>query len=74
MCGCTVWEESYTHHESWIDDMVQNVSFIYVSYFESVPVGIEDIQRHFNVLLNALATPLKLSPLQGQIQVIASVT
>lgn len=73
MCGSTVWEESYTHHESWIEDMIQN-SFLYVSYFESVPVGIENIERHFNILLNALATPFKLSPLEGQIQVIASVT
>lgn len=45
-----------------------------MSYFQCVPVGIEYIERDFDVLLDALAAPLKLPPLQGQIQVIACVT
>lgn len=45
-----------------------------MSYFECVPVGVENIERDFNVLLDALASPLELPPLQGQIQVIAGVT
>lgn len=45
-----------------------------MSYFERVPVGVENIERDFDVLLHALASPLKLPALQGQIQVIASVT
>lgn len=54
--------------------MVHNNSCAYVSYFECVPVGVENIERDFDVLLDALAAPLKLPPLQGQIQVIACVT
>lgn len=69
-----VSEEGYTHHDSFINDMVHYNSCAYVSYFECVPVGVEYIERDFDVLLDALATPLKLPPLQGQIQVIARVT
>ena len=47
---------------------------VYVSYFECVPVGVEHIECDFDVLLDALASPLELPPLQGQIQVIACVT
>lgn len=54
--------------------MVHNHLCTYVSYFECVPVGVEYIERDFNVLLDALATPFKLPPLQGQIQIIACVT
>lgn len=54
--------------------MVHNKSCTYVSYFECVPVGVEYIERDFNVLLDTLASSLKLPPLQGQIQVIACVT
>lgn len=56
-----------------VDTILTN-SCTYVSYFECVPVGIENIERDFNVLLDTLATPFKLPPLQGQIQVIACVT
>lgn len=45
-----------------------------MSYFERVPVSVEHIERDFDVLLDALASPLELPALQGQIQVIASVT
>ena len=48
-------------------------SCTYMSYFERVPVSIEYIERDFDVLLDALAAPLKLPPLKGQIQVIACV-
>lgn len=72
------WEEK--QHGRWflvtfmdMDTILTN-SCTYVSYFECVPVGIEYIERDFNVLLDALATPFKLPPLQGQIQVIACVT
>lgn len=44
-----------------------------MSYFERVPVGVENVERDFDVLLDALASPLELPALQGQIQVIASV-
>lgn len=43
-------------------------------YFERVAVGVENVERDFDVLLDALASPLELAALQGQIQVIASVT
>lgn len=46
----------------------------FMSYFERVPVGVENVERDFDVLLDALASPLELPALQGQIQVIASVT
>lgn len=69
-----VWEGGYTHHDSSINDTVHNKSCAYVSYFECVPVGVEYIKRDFDVLLDALASSLKLPPLQGQIQVIACVT
>lgn len=49
-------------------------SCTYVSYFECVPVGVKYVERDFDVLLDAFASPLKLSPLQGQIQVVACVT
>lgn len=45
-----------------------------VSYFQRVSVGVEDIERYFDVLLHALAAPLELPPLQGQIQIVAGVT
>lgn len=59
-------------HDSCINDMVHKKS--HVSYFECVPVGVEDVERDFDVLLDALASSLKLTPLQGQIQVVACVT
>lgn len=45
-----------------------------MSYFECVPVGIEYVESDFDVLLDALASSLKLPTLQGQVQVIACVT
>lgn len=43
-------------------------------YLERVPVGVEDIERDFDVLLHALPSPLKLTTLHTQVQVVASVT
>lgn len=58
-----VWEEGYISHDSYMDDMEHKNSCTYVSYFECVPVGIKHIERDFDVLLDALAAPLKLPPL-----------
>lgn len=44
------------------------------SYLECVPVGVEDVERDFDVLLDALAPPLKLPTLHTQVQIIARVT
>lgn len=49
-------------------------SCAHASYFECVAVGVEHIERDFDVLLDTFAAPLKLPPLQGQIQVVACVT
>ena len=45
-----------------------------VSYFECVPISIQDIDSDLNVLSDALATPLKVSFLQGEVQVVTNVT
>lgn len=67
--------ESCTRHDSLIIMIWCIISLVLnVSYFECVPVGVEYIERDFNVLLDTLASSLKLPPLQGQIQVIACVT
>lgn len=68
-----VSKKGYILNNDCVNIMVHNKSWTYASYFECVPVGVENIERDFNVLLDALAPPLKLSPLQGQIQVIACV-
>lgn len=44
------------------------------SYLERVPVGVEDVERDFDVLLDALAPSLKLPTLHAQVQIIARVT
>ncbi len=54
--------------------MVHYQSCTYVSYFECVTVSVEYIKCNFNVLLDALASSLKLPSLQGQIQVITCIT
>lgn len=45
-----------------------------VSYFQRVPVGVEHIEGDLDVLLDALAAPLKLAPFQGEIEIVARVT
>lgn len=67
------WKKGYIVIDDYVNNMTHNKTSTYVSYFECVPVGVENIECDFNVLLDALAAPLKLSPLQGQIQVIACV-
>lgn len=56
-----VWDRSLVTYT--VAHTAHKNSRTYVSYFECVPVGIEYIERDFDVLLDALATPFKLPPL-----------
>ena len=42
-------------------------------YLERFPVRIDDVHGDLHVLLDALASPLKVSPLNSQVQVVADI-
>lgn len=43
-------------------------------HLEDLSVGVDDIHGDFNVLLDALPSPLKVASLKGEVQVVADVT
>lgn len=43
-------------------------------HLEDLSIGVQDVDGHFNVLLDALPSSLKVSALQRQVQVVTDVT
>lgn len=60
--------------KSWNPNQIRQTNRNVLCYLECVPIGIKHIHSDLNIFLDTLAPPLKVPSLQGQVQVITSVT